>query len=88
MAIKSHPIIEYREQTGPTTNNTHSHHHNWQNYHRDVESSLEVYQIGPLDVLARWWEQEFRSYWWWRQWCHHVFRNIHVLGIEWRQLCR
>ena len=89
MAIKPCHIIEYQEQTSPTTNNTHSCHHNWQNYHHDVGSSLEVFwwhciKIGPFDVLARWWEQKVRSYWQQLQWHHHVFSNIHVLGIEWR----
>ena len=43
MAIKPHHIIEYQEQTGPTTNNTHSCRHNWQNYHHDMEVLLRCF---------------------------------------------
>ena len=56
MPIKPHHIIEYQEQTSPTTNNTHSHHHNWQNYHHDIGSSLEVvrWHCIELDHLMYW----------------------------------
>ena len=39
-----------------TTNSTHSHHHNWQNYHHDVGSSLEVFwwHCIKLDHLMYW----------------------------------